>query len=85
MQTATIRELRLAASKVLARSRKGPVILMKRGKPVAAIESLEGEDLEDFLMLHHPRFVKALDEGERDIALGRTISLKDFVAGKRSK
>jgi len=85
MQTATIRELRLAASKVLSRSRRGPVILLNRGKPVAAIESLHGEDLEDFLMMHHPKFLKSLDEGERDIALGRTISFKDFLAGKRSK
>jgi len=83
MQTATIRELRLAASKVLARSRKGPVILMNRGRPVAAIESLRGQDLEDFLMMHHPKFLKSLEEGERDVALGRTISLKDFLAGKR--
>jgi antitoxin (DNA-binding transcriptional repressor) of toxin-antitoxin stability system len=83
MQTTTVRELRLAASKVLARSRSGPVILMKRGKPVAAIESLRGEDLEDFLLMRHPRFIKAIEEGERDLALGRTISLKDYVAGKR--
>ena len=83
MQTTTVRELRLAASKVLARARQGPVILMKRGKPVAAIESLRGEDLDDFLLMRHPRFVKMIEEGERDIALGRTISLKDYVAGKR--
>jgi len=73
----------MAASKVLARSRKGPVILMNRGRPVAAIESLRGQDLEDFLMMHHPKFLKSLEEGERDVALGRTISLKDFLAGKR--
>ncbi len=83
MQTATIRELRLAASKVLARAKNGPVVVLKRGKPVAAIQSLREEGLEDFLLMHHPKFVKAIDEAERDIAHGRTISLKNFVAGKR--
>ena len=83
MQTATIRELRLAAGKVLARSKKGPVVVLKRGKPVAAIQSLREEELEDFLLMNHPKFVKAIDEGERDITHGRTISLKNFVAGKR--
>lgn len=83
MLTATIRDLRLATSRVLSRSRNGPVVVTKRGRPVAAILALGREELEDFLLENHPRYRARLEEAERDLLHGRMVSLDKFLAGKR--
>jgi prevent-host-death family protein len=46
-----------AFPKVLKLARKDVVIVTNRGKPVAAIEGLNGEDyLEDYLLERSPKF-----------------------------
>ena len=50
-------EAKNAFPKVLKLARKDVVIVTNRGKPVAAIEGLDGEDdLEDYLLERSPKF-----------------------------
>ncbi|MBI4562555.1 MAG: type II toxin-antitoxin system prevent-host-death family antitoxin, partial [Candidatus Rokubacteria bacterium] len=50
-------EAKNAFPRVLKLSRRDVVIVTNRGKPVAAIEGLKGEeDLEDYLLERSPKF-----------------------------
>ena len=57
MKILTTFEAKNAFPKVLKLARKDVVIVTNRGKPVAAIEGLDGEDdLEDYLLERSPKF-----------------------------
>lgn len=58
--------------KVLKLSRKDVVIVTKRGKPVAAIEGLDGEeDLEDYLLERSPKFWAMIRRARR----GKSVAI----------
>jgi prevent-host-death family protein len=53
MEFVSLRELRINASKVVGRLRKGDLIVTRNGKPAAALVYLDEELLEDFILAHH--------------------------------
>ncbi len=58
MKILTTYEAKNAFPKVLKLSRNDVVIVTNRGKPVAAIQGLKGEDdLEDYLLERSPKFL----------------------------
>lgn len=72
MKLLTTYEAKNAFPKVLKLSRREVVIVTNRGKPVAAIEGLSGEeDLEDYLLEHSPKFWEMI----RRARCGRSVSL----------
>jgi prevent-host-death family protein len=57
--------------KVLKLSRRDVVIVTNRGKPVAAIEGLNGEDdLEDYLLERSPKFWTMIQRARRGRSVG---------------
>jgi prevent-host-death family protein len=59
-------EAKNAFPKVLKLARKDVVIVTNRGKPVAAIEGLDGEeDLEDYLLERSPKFWAMIQRARR--------------------
>jgi antitoxin (DNA-binding transcriptional repressor) of toxin-antitoxin stability system len=52
----TTYEAKNSFPKVRKLARREVVIVTNRGKPVAAIEGLKGEDLEDYLLERSPKF-----------------------------
>ena len=65
-------EAKNAFPKVLKLSRRDVVIVTNRGKPVAAIEGLNGEqDLEDYLLERSPMFWTMIRRARR----GRSVSI----------
>ena len=65
-------EAKNAFPKVLKLSRRDVVIVTNRGKPVAAIEGLNGEqDLEDYLLERSPMFWAMIRRARR----GRSVSI----------
>ena len=72
MKLLTTYEAKNAFPRVLKLSRREVVIVTNRGKPVAAIEGLNGEDdLEDYLLEHSPKFWAMIRRARR----GRGVSL----------
>ena len=72
MKILTTYEAKNAFPKVLKLSRRDVVIVTNRGKPVAAIEGLNGEqDLEDYLLERSPMFWAMIRRARR----GRSVSI----------
>lgn len=72
MKILTTYEAKNAFPKVLKLSRRDVVIVTNRGKPVAAIEGLRGEeDLEDYLLERSPKFWAMIRRARR----GKSVSL----------
>lgn len=84
METITVREVRLRFPKVLRR--RSPLLVTRIGKPIAAFVPLPTDaDVEDFILANSPRIGRLLKAAERDVAEGRTISLEDYLAGRRRR
>ncbi len=72
MKMLTTFEAKNAFPRVLKLSRRDVVIVTNRGKPVAAIEGLGGEeDLEDYLLERSPKFWAMIRRARR----GKSVSL----------
>lgn len=72
MKILTTFEAKNAFPRALKLSRRDVVIVTNRGKPVAAIEGLKGEeDLEDYLLERSPKFWAMIRRARR----GKSVSL----------
>lgn len=84
METITVREVRLRFPNVLRRRK--PLLVTRIGKPVAAFIPLRTDaDVEDFILANSPRIGRLLKAAERDFARGHTVSLEDYLAGRRRR
>ncbi len=73
MKILTTYEAKNAFPQVLKLSKKDVVIVTNRGKPVAAIEGLNGEeDLEDYLLERSPKFWNMTQRARR----GKSVSIE---------
>ena len=85
VQFVNVRELKIRASDVIRRSRRGDVIVTVRGKPQAVIHALEEADLEAYLMEHSPAFLKKMDEAVREARAGKLHSYKEVFGHNQPK
>ena len=63
----------------VARSRR-PALVLRDGKPVAALVPVSEEDLEDFILSYHPDFVEGRRQADQELREGKTQSLEAFLA-----
>ncbi|MCX5859775.1 MAG: type II toxin-antitoxin system prevent-host-death family antitoxin [Proteobacteria bacterium] len=62
-----VRELKAKASEYLLAAEQGEsVIILSRGKPRATILPLLGDDLEDFILAHNPKFRRLIEKAAAD-------------------
>lgn len=76
MATVDIGDLQRDAGEVLdALERTGrPAVVTREGRPVAGLVPLTSdEDLEDFVLAHHPDFVASRQEADAELAAGETV------------
>jgi prevent-host-death family protein len=67
MKFATVRVLKNQTSAVLRLASSGKdVLITSHGKPVAVIHGLEEEDLEDYVLSHHPGIRKSIEDADRE-------------------
>src|SRR5262249_42320510 len=79
MKILTTFEAKNAFPRVLKLSRRDVVIVTNRGKPVAAIEGLAGEDdLEDYLLERSPKFWAMIRRARRGRSVGIAQVRKDL-------
>jgi len=84
MKILTTYETKNAFPKVLKLARKDVVIVTNRGKPVAAIEGLNGEeDLEDYLLERSPKFWAMIRRARRGKSVGLEQVRKQLGLAKR--
>lgn len=61
MKFVAMRELRNNTSKLLDQLASEDMVVTRNGKPAAALVYLDEESLEDFVLAHHPAFLKEVD------------------------
>ena len=86
MRFVNVRQLHNKTSEILAAAKRDdPVVVTRYGKPIAVINRLEAGELEDFVLLNHPRFKEALDEARADLATGSVTDLDRLIAATGRK
>mgnify|MGYP001588511376 CR=1 FL=1 len=71
MKTVTVFEAKNQFSKTLKAAEKDVVIVTRNGKPVAAIQAVGPEDLEDYLLEHSEKFWRMIARARK----GKSVSL----------
>lgn len=80
MAFVSVRELHNRTSDVLRQVREGRVVFIThRGRPIGVVRGLTEEELEEFALLHHPSFRRALKEAISDARAGRTVPLDEAL------
>lgn len=72
MQTVGVRDLANRASAVLDGLEEGgqPVIVTRRGYPVAVLSAIDAEEFYDYVLAHSPEFVAGRKDAEERFARG---------------
>jgi prevent-host-death family protein len=65
MKTIELAKATASLAKYAQNAKKGPVILTEKGKPVAALVSIENADLETVRLSNHPRFLALIERSRR--------------------
>ena len=81
MRIAPMADVKAHFSAYIQKCEEGPVIVTKRGRPVAVLVSmLEDDELERFILAHTPRFRRLLDAAEERIRQTGGVKHDDFWA-----
>jgi len=77
---ASVADFRVNASKVFNALHRGEkVVVTKAGKPIAVLQGISDEDLEDFILANHPAYRSRYKKGRRDHAAGRCRTLEEIL------
>ena len=80
-----VRELKAKTSEMLRTVERGNTVLVTtHGRPTAMLVPVTEDDIEDALLAYSPKLRKKIEEGLKDIRVGRTMSLSDYKT-KRSR
>ena len=81
MKIASVAEVKAKFSGYLRKSKEGPVIVTKNGKPVAVLLAVEDEEeLEHLLLAYSPRLRQILEAAERELREGEGKTHEEFWA-----
>jgi prevent-host-death family protein len=79
MNTASVADVKAKLSAYMKASARGPVVITKNGKAVAALIAVAGEEqLESLLLAHSPRLRSILDSARERIRAGGGVSHAEF-------
>ena len=72
METVGVRDLANRASAVLDQLEHGgqPVIVTRRGRPIAVLSAIDAEEFYDYVLAHSPEFVAGRKAAEERFARG---------------
>ncbi len=85
MKFVSVSELKQTASAVMREVARGAsVVVVRHGKPCAAVIRLSSDDLDQLLFEDSPLVKQALDEALDDLRHKRSVTLKEYLRGKRS-
>jgi len=85
MKFVSISELKNDTSTVVRRAAEGhPVVVVRHGKPCAAVIRISEDDLDQLLFEDSLLVKQAVEEALNDLKHKRAVTLKDYLRGKRS-
>lgn len=80
VQFVNVRELKNRVSEVIRRTRKGDVVVTLRGKPTVVLHAVVGDELEDYLLAHSPKFLKSLKKSYQEYRRKGGVSIETLLA-----
>ena len=80
MKVVAVEGAQLTLPEVADLARSEPVILTRRGKPVAAVRTLAGSDWESVALANHPEFLALIEESRRSYREQGGIPLAEIRA-----
>ena len=85
MKFISVSELKSGASAVIRRVSAGqPVVVVRHGKPCAAVVHISEDTLDQLLFEDSPLVKQAVLEALDDLRHKRCVTLKEYLRGKRS-
>jgi len=85
MKFVSISELKHDTAGVIRQvERSGSAVVVRHGKPCAAVIRLSAEELDQLLFEESPLVKRAVEEALDDLKHKRYVTLKDYQRGKRS-
>ena len=86
MKFATVRDLKNRTSEMLRVAARGKdVLITNNGKPIAVLHGIDEENLEDYVLSHHPDFRKSIEEASRQVRKTGGMPLEEFIRRLESK
>jgi len=77
---ATVADFRVNASKVFRILGRGDkVVVTKKGKPIAVLEGIADEDLEDFILAQHSTYRARYARSRREYRAGKVRRLEEIL------
>ena len=67
MKTVEVEDAAASLAQYVRGVKKKPVILTRKGKPVAALVSVEGADWESLSLSTNPRFMEIIEESRKQL------------------
>ena len=85
MKFVSVSELKNGTSSIVRQVSTGQsVVVMKHGKPCAAVIRIAEADLDQLLFEESPLVKRAVQEALEDVTRKRYVTLKDYLRGKRT-
>jgi len=79
MRIAPVADIKARFSAYLKASQDGPIIVKRKGRPVAVLLSIEDEDeLERLILAYSPKFQSVLAAAKSEILEGKDIPHEEF-------
>jgi type IV pilus assembly protein PilB len=79
--TVNVRELGRNTAAILDEVEEShrPALVVRNGRPVAALVALDADDLEDYILARAPEFVTSMKEADADLEAGETVSAANVL------
>jgi prevent-host-death family protein len=78
MTRVELREATGSLSDYTRKARRGPVVVTRRGRPVAVLRAVSDEDWEDFVVSSSPAFRRIIERSWRDYEARGGIPLEEI-------
>lgn len=78
MKTVAMENMTLTAEELAAMAQKEPVILTRKGHPVAAVKDLRGSDWESVSLANNPKFIELIEASRRSYRKQGGIGLEEI-------
>lgn len=86
MKFANVRELKNKTSELLRLTRKGKnVLITSRGKPVAILHGIREEEVEDYVLTHHPDLRMAIEKAYQDYKKHGGFTIEEVISRLEKK
>ncbi len=85
MRFVSVTDVKNEASQIIRHAEAGhPVVVVRHGKPCAAIIRLSEEEVDQLLFEDSPLAKRAVEEALNDLKHKRSVTLHEYLRGKRS-